>query len=374
MISVLQAVIPDPDPLPLPAPAGLLWFLLVFTFLLHVLPMNLVLGGSVIGSITERLGRKENRPHHRLLAQRLAKVMPAAVAFTITLGVAPLLFLQVLYGRLFFTSSILMAGPWLAIVPLLIVAYYGVYYRAFRWERLGGWGSLVGWMSTLLFMTIGFLFTNNMTLMLRPERFRERYLAGHGTYLLNLDDPTVYPRFLHFFVGAIAVSGMMIVVLGLLRRRREPEFAKWAIRYGSSWFAYPTALNMAIGVWWFLALPEQAMLRFLGGDPFATAVFAIGVALALVVLMLMLMASQSTNPVPQATAGAILLLFLLIAMILNRDQVRRGALEAIGFEPTHWVATQWGPILLFLVLLAGAIATIWWMVAALSRKAGSPSG
>ena len=38
--------IPQPDPLALPAPAWLLWALLMLTFFLHVIPMNLVLGGA----------------------------------------------------------------------------------------------------------------------------------------------------------------------------------------------------------------------------------------------------------------------------------------------------------------------------------------
>jgi len=59
------------------------------------------------------------------------------------LGVAPLLFLQVLYGRLFFTSSILMAGFWLAVVPLLIVAYYCAYVVAFRGQRTRVGGTAV---------------------------------------------------------------------------------------------------------------------------------------------------------------------------------------------------------------------------------------
>ena len=70
--------------------------------------------------------------------------LPVAIAATVTLGVAPLLFVQVLYGRLFFTSSILMAWFWLAIVPLVILAYYGAYLLAFRGEAPGRAGALGG--------------------------------------------------------------------------------------------------------------------------------------------------------------------------------------------------------------------------------------
>ena len=50
---------------------------------------------------------------------------------------APLLFVQVLYGRLFLTSSVLMAWWWLAVVPLVILAYSGAYLLAFRGKALG---------------------------------------------------------------------------------------------------------------------------------------------------------------------------------------------------------------------------------------------
>ena len=48
MNPVLLAAIPQLDPIPLAAPAALMWFLLILTFFLHLLPMNFVLGGSLI--------------------------------------------------------------------------------------------------------------------------------------------------------------------------------------------------------------------------------------------------------------------------------------------------------------------------------------
>jgi xanthosine utilization system XapX-like protein len=359
--------IPHADPIPLPAPAAMLWFLLMLTFILHVLPMNLVLGGSILGSITEAIGRRGDRPHHRALARWLWKVMPVAIAFTSTMGVAPLLFLQVLYGRLFFTSSILMAWPWLAIVPLLILAYAGAYLRAFRSDRLGGAGAPLSWVVTFLFIAIGFLFSNNMTLMLRPAAFHSKYLAdGRGLHL-NLGDATLYPRYLHFLIGAIAVTGMMVVLLGLVRRRSRPEFGDWAIRYGSFWFAHSTSLNILVGIWWLIALPRETMLRFMGGNIVATVVFVFGAGLGIAVMMIMLQASKSPKPAPLAVTGLIGLIVVLVAMTYNRDQVRQAALESAGFEPVAWVAPQWGPILLFVILLVAALATVGWMLMELWR-------
>ncbi len=362
--------IPEPDPLPLPAPGWMLWFLLTLTFLLHVLPMNLVLGGSILGGISEALGRGGDRPHHRALVAWLGRSTPVAVAAAITLGVAPLLFVQVLYGRLFFTSSILMAWPWLLIVPLLILAYYGAYLRAFKGEKLGGAGPVVGWASVALFLIIGFLFSNNMSLMLRPDLFQSKYFQGAGGFHLNLGDPTLVPRYLHFVFGAVAVAAMAVVMHGIVRRRRDPDYASWSIRYGSIWFAAATVVNMTMGLWWLVALPRETMLRFMGGSTPATVIFILGVILALAVLLHMVLAAQSTRPRALVLSGAAILCLLLAAMVLTRDQVRRAALETAGFRPVAWVTAQWGPILLFALLLVAAIAAVIWMTAALARGRG----
>ena len=62
----------------------------------------------------------------------VAKKLPVLLPATITLGIAPLLFVQVLYGQYFYTSSIIVAWPWFLVLVLLTVAYYGFYYVSFQ--------------------------------------------------------------------------------------------------------------------------------------------------------------------------------------------------------------------------------------------------
>ena len=80
--------IPQPDPLALPAPAWLLWSLLLLTFFLHVIPMNLVLGGSIIGAIARVRGRRPGRPPEAQRAHLVVKAMPGLISATATRGVA----------------------------------------------------------------------------------------------------------------------------------------------------------------------------------------------------------------------------------------------------------------------------------------------
>jgi hypothetical protein len=362
--------IPQPDPLSQPTPTWLAWFLLVLTFFLHLLPMNIVLGGSIIAAVARMRGRGGERPHHAALAHWFGKAMPVAVAAAVTFGVAPLLFLQVLYGRLFFTSTILMGWFWLAVIAILILAYYGAYLLAFKGERLGGAQGPVSWIAALIFLAIGFVFTNNMTLMLRPGTFVERYLAdGRGLHL-NLSDPTLFPRYLHFALGAIAVSGILVALLGLLRRGSDPAFGGWAVRHGMLWFSIPTAINVVFGMVLLIALPRETMLRFMGGDLVATISLAAGVLLALVALILGFLSLQAKEPGGMVKGAFACLILTIVGMILNRDQVRAAALEAAGFEPNAWIAPQWGPIAIFFVLLVAALATVAWMVVALARGKG----
>ena len=83
--------IPTVDPNPLPAPYWVLKLLLIVTFYLHILAMNFMMGGAVLALV----GRW--RSGNRAFAVRsffdVGRKLPSLVAATITLGIAPLLFL-----------------------------------------------------------------------------------------------------------------------------------------------------------------------------------------------------------------------------------------------------------------------------------------
>src|SRR5271165_5237833 len=92
--------IPNVDPMPLPGPVWLMMALLLVTFLLHLLAMNLTVGGTAIALMCTR--RRKSDAFAGRLAADLLRVLPVSLAFTITLGVAALLFVQVLYGNLLY--------------------------------------------------------------------------------------------------------------------------------------------------------------------------------------------------------------------------------------------------------------------------------
>ena len=112
----------------------------------------------------------------RALARRLTVVM----TYVINLGVPPLLFAQVLYGRALYTSSVLIGALLDLDHRLLTLTYWLLYQFTARLEagRSAWWVGLSAW---LLAGFIARLLSTNMTLMLRPEVWRADVLGlGRG--------------------------------------------------------------------------------------------------------------------------------------------------------------------------------------------------
>lgn len=359
--------LPQPDPVAQSAPTGLVWALLLLTFFLHLLAMNAALGGAVIGAVARLRARAGHGPAAHL-SRRVAKLLPAAISLAVTFGVAPLLFLQVVYGRAFFVSSVLMAFAWIAVIPTLIVAYYGAYFLSYRGDRPGGAPVVVSWVVAVLLLAIAFVYTTNMSLMLRTTQFVPMYQADARGWHLNLGDPTFVPRLLHFVLSAMAVGGLWVAVLGWVDRRQGEAHGEWAIRHGASWCGAATALNVIAGFWWLLVLPRPVLVQFMSRVP-AVALF-VGVASGLLALLAALMTARARMPARGlwATVGAMLV--TLAAMTLSRDQLRTVALDGAGLQATPWVVPQWPAIALFAVLLAAALGTVAWMVGLLARGRG----
>jgi len=354
--------IPDLDPVSLPAPVWLLKALLLLTFFLHIIPMNLALGGGFVAAVTDWFGRRRKSEHHLSLARSLARMLPIVIAFTITLGVAPLLFIQVLYGQFFYTSSVLVGWPWLSVIALLILSYYGFYLYAFRWEQLQGKRLTIVLVSAVLFAAIGFLYTNNLVLMLTPEKWAAMYFQNpHGAHL-NLSDPTVVPRFLHFFTASFAVAGLLVALLGFLKRQQGSAYSRWAIRYGVLWFVIATFLQLFVGLWFLLSLPEAVRMIFMGGDDLATVVFVVALVCAFASIALMMVALTTSNPSWKLIAGFALITLTIICMVVMRDFVRGVYLERYFDASKFSVEPQTGVIVLFFLLLVGGLGVVGYMM------------
>lgn len=344
--------IPSPDPAGLPAPAWLLQVLLVLTFVFHVLAMNLLVGGVVFMGLALRRAKKN--PFFATLAGRLSKALPACMAMTITLGIAPLLFLQVLYGQAYYTTTVLMAWPWLAIIPLLIVAYYGLYVVQFNPEWLGGRTTPVAWASALIILFIGLLFTSNSVLIQQPERWAELYGQSTSGLRLEVAGHGLWMRWAHMILGGFAVSGLGLGLLAKLYAREDPEWSAEATAYGARWFVGATAANLVVGLGFLFSIPEPMRSNFMGSNLADTAVLWVGVAAGV--------GAMHFAMKRQVGMGSAMVAVAIALMAISRQRLRAMYLESTIDPSTMKVDPQWDVFVVFALLLVAGLGVVIWML------------
>jgi len=340
------ALIPVADAIPV----HWLWFqvLLTVTFLFHVVAMNIMVGTSIIALVTHVRGGDSSVS----LCRDIAKKIPFFIAFAVNFGVAPLLFVQVLYGHFMYTSSVLMATFWLSIIGLLILAYGCTYLFDFKYDDLLGKRALILSIPVALFLVIGFLFSNNFTLMLVPETWG-RYFNNNDGMLLNLEEPSLIPRYLHMMISAVAIGGLAIALYYDFIQRRGGGIPEGRIQLGCQWFSIATCINFVIG------------FLFLDSLPAVVTDISTGVGLFFAISLFGGIVSGGFSIVwgfvYKVRHSAIAVFLALIFMVLAREAVRISYLKPYFTVNDLQVVPQYSPMIVFFIVFAFGIAAIWYM-------------
>ncbi len=353
--------IPQVDPLPLPGPVWLFTALLLVVFTLHVLAMNSALGGGLWTLWNYLRGRHAEHPYSRRLANELAAMLPVFLAFTVTLGVAALLFVQVLFGNFLYASSILIGALWLAVIPLVMVAYYGFYYFSYTAEEGKGISGCVLSISLCVLLGIAFIFSNNMTLMQSPERWLAMYRAHPNGWNLNLGDHSLFPRYLHMVNGGIAVFSAILAEMGMRKMKADADYGRWVVQRAAVVFAVCTGLQFLLGMWMLLAIPRAIALALLI-DPLGGSVLGVALVSVISAMLLILLGSLAQKPSSLVHAGFAMSLVTLFLMVCLRHLLRLAYLKPYANLGALAVRPQIGVIALFLLLFVGGLATVGYML------------
>jgi hypothetical protein len=347
-----QAFIPALDPNPLPAPYWIFKLLLILTFLLHIIAMNLMLGSGLL-ALGARI-RSRNRDYAQRLFREICHLLPVFLPATITLGVAPLLFAQVLYGQFFYASSIIMGWPWFFVLVFLTILYYGFYFASFRQREDGSRAVWVISISLLLVLVIGLIYTSNVTLSMTPEHWHPKYFADPAGWNLNFAEQTLLPRYLHFLFAALAVGGLLIAYRGTRKEANDADYSRYLVQFGAKAFLYATMAQFVIGLWFFVTLPRNLRMLFMGDNVPATVLLSLGILGGIVGIFLISGALQKSDPKPGLRAGIGITALVIALMAISRDTLRDSYLQPY-LQPMP-VQTQWSVLPLFLVIFLGGLA------------------
>jgi hypothetical protein len=363
------------NPLGYPAPYWFLLFFKVLGFTLHMALMNLWFAGL----ITMLLLRWRGGEHARRLSDRVINALPFVIAFGINLGIVPLLFTQVAYYQVFYPATILAAWPWFAVVPLLMVAYYGVYLYVIG-LRKGAMNPLkrtAGWVSAAIFMLLGLAFSNTFSLMTNVAGWGTLWNATSQTGAslgigLNLGDPTLLPRLLMMFGLALTTTAAYVAIdIGLFARGETPEYRRWAIRFALILSTLGNAWVAAMGSWYFFGALSAEVRAVQLASPMIvlTLLTAAGTGLP---WLLMLLAQRGLSSrlgllIGLAQVGALGLHAVSRQVVQNLELA---PYLQVGAEPVN---LQLSPLLLFLVLFVSGVGVLVWMVAQVVRAVRQPA-
>ena len=353
---LLGSVFPATDPIPLPAPVWVFKVLLDVTLVLHFAALYALLGGLLAAVWLNARGHRAGDAGQIEASGAVAGWLPVVMTYVINLGVPPLLFAQVLYGRALYTSSVLVGAYWIAVIPLLIACYHLLYLMKARGEERRPWAGL-GVLALLLAWAIARIYSANMSFMLDAGAWREAYRADQSGGSL-LSGAAGWARWAYMLAAGVAGGGVLMAWLARGSARTEAaagvlrDCAKWSVIGGTTiavvagvaaWFAQPGEVQAACSsanVWWVVA----------------GAAWAVGAAGAFFAAPRL---GTSWKTVAFLTACAAL---QTAGFVACRDMVRDASLARFGFDVwDRAVVVNWSVLGLFLVLFVAGLGVVGWL-------------
>jgi hypothetical protein len=264
-----------------------------------------------------------------------------------------------------------MAWFWLAIIVLLIPAYYGVYVYAWELKSGGtgikGWRRAAGWVAALFFIIIGFTFANGLSLMDHVDRWEEIWSktnvagAALGTGL-NIGDPTLWPRWLLMFGLALGTTAVWVLVDTVFFHRDAAEdYKRWAWNFAKILYTVGLIWTAAAGTWYVFGTWSEELRKTMFAFPTVLLTVLTGLAMGLPWIMIV---TQRLCPAKRPLVAGIALAQVGVLGInaVSRQVVQNINLSAVFDIFSQKIDVQWGPMAMFLVAFVIGLGVLAWML------------
>lgn len=319
-MSVSEIIKSLQDPAGIPFYPFVFQSLMVFTFAIHILFVNLTIGSSFFSVY----GKFRGGEFWGNLSKTMPKVTTVSISMAILYGIAPLLFVQTLYDPFWYTSNNFSQWWVIGFIFILMLAY-GLTYVVYRKDN-----NSLKFTSLIVFILLvlcGVIMHSINYQMLRPEKWYEWYVKGNSInpYGLSLKSISI-PRFLHFVVPSFAVAGVFLMLYGwYFKDRRDYDKKNLDIiaKIGAQIAFYVTLIQIVIGIWWLISLKSEFKLYI---EP----LFIIAVFSALLLLHNLYMARKA--PFRFAPYSVLLLLLTVFFMSLLRELLRMKYLKEFNYS------------------------------------------
>jgi hypothetical protein len=294
------------------------------TLALHAVFVGYVAAGTIYVAV--QAVRRVDDP----IAATTRGRLPFMLGCGITAGVAPLLFLQLLHQRRFYTANLLLGPRWLAVVPALVVGFYALY----AVKQLPRFRTIAALVGAACFAFVAWSWSELHELSLADTEWMAFYGAGQRTFA----SAGVAARFV-VFAGGMATLFATVASWqpeGTARRLAAIALAGRAASIaGAAWMVARGFDPDVAGAAW---------PRVLAG----------AVALDVVAWAAVAWRPGRDNALAAATASGVV---VLVAAVVVREAPRLALVE-----PEHPLATGSAGAPVFVVALVAGAAAIGWVV------------
>lgn len=354
-------------PFNLPAPTAWYAVLYVVTLLMHIVFMSYVLAGSImlgVAGVRGMLGNRSAPSDWSAVTKILKDWMPFALSAAITAGIAPLLFVQILYQQEFYTANLLSFHRWMAILPVLIVAFYLLYLlKAHRIEGKTALQGIVAMLVMACILFVGWSWVENHLLSLNRVAWPVQYEAQAVVY----KDPAILPR-LGFWVASALPTACLLLAWQLRARASGvvADSAQRALR-PLAWLALITVTVAAAAAW-----PVIRGVLPTTGVPASEASIRVSLAIAGLGVLLQVagwLPALSNKSVGKALLGLIssgATLFWL-GILMSREAARLSVIGSEAIFARHERVGTLAGFVIFLTFALIGLGTIGWIVRSTSR-------
>jgi hypothetical protein len=349
-MDIQSALIGLRDPMGIPFFPWLFQGLMVLTFALHILLVNLVVGGICLAVYHHFKGGE----YGTLLSKTMARCSTVNLSLAIVLGVAPLLFIQVIYDPFWYAANSISA--WWAMVFLLVttlgfLSLYVFYLK--RAKQPSGFG-IFGIFSLAMVVFAGVIMSMFAMQQLLPEKWLSWYIVNDSLQTLGGSFHAFsLGRFLHFMVPAFINIGIYMMLYAWYFRPRpdfDQNYLDWVGKTGARMAKIAAMVQVVIGFWWLFTVPMKFSF-------YSNPLFLLGAALG-VLVMVLLMAGQK-DPDRYALPLGILSLVAVLGMSTAREVLRMSYLGQFDYSVYQYpVNLDLGSTALFLVTFIMGLVVI----------------
>ncbi|MGB5920541.1 hypothetical protein [Arcobacter sp.] len=302
-------------------PAGVPFYPVVFqalyvlTWALHAAFVFLALGSmglSLYGTF-----KQKSDSNWKILTPHLIQTGKISISILIVLGVAPLLFTQVIYDPNWYVTNTL-SGMWIFIfIYTLVLGYILYYWYFFANKKTNGGGKLIGIISFLILIFAGVLMHNFAVTSLMPNDWMNMYapngIVDNSGWTFNVD-----------IIRLIFMLSLSIPVVGLFLQNYS-RFLSTREDFSKTFVEYTASLGTKLGIVG-LIISALAFVAWMLQTGYLLHPLSIAIVIGVVILLLMIFRNSNSY----ITTIVLVIVALLISAM--RELIRFDIMAKLGYS------------------------------------------